>query len=336
MTNSNTSVTLLIRRYALLKILLFFVSVIWALPSLAQSSNAVIKPGDNLVVEGIPPVPLAIAEQANRYTEVREAGFFDWHPTQREMLIGTRFGDTQQVHELKMPGGARTQLTFFPDRVTAALFEPVSGKYFVFNKDVGGGEWFQYYRYDVGTGDITLLTDGKSRNLGARFSHAGDRMVYTSTRRTGKDTDLWIMNPADPRSDHMLLQLEGGGWQPEDWSRDGRSILLREEVSINESYLWLVDVASGKKTLITAKGGAEKVAYDRARFGNDTKKIYITTDKESEFRRLAYLDLDTMKYTLLTNDVPWDVEEFEISEDGRSIGYIVNENGSSVLHAIDA
>ena len=142
MTNSNTSVTLLIRRYALLKILLFFVSVIWALPSLAQSSNAVIKPGDNLVVEGIPPVPLAIAEQANRYTEVREAGFFDWHPTQREMLIGTRFGDTQQVHELKMPGGARAQLTFFPDRVTAALFEPVFGKYFVFSKDLGGGGGF--------------------------------------------------------------------------------------------------------------------------------------------------------------------------------------------------
>src|SRR5437773_890428 len=309
MTNSNTSVTLLIRRYALLKILLFFVSVIWALPSLAQSSNAVIKPGDNLVVEGIPPVPLAIAEQANRYTEVREAGFFDWHPTQREMLIGTRFGDTQQVHELKMPGGARAQLTFFPDRVTAALFEPVFGKYFVFSKDLGGGEWFQYYRYDVATGDITLLTDGKSRNLGAKLAHAGDGMVYTSTRRTGKDTDVWIMNPADPKSDRMLLQLEGGGWQPEDWSADDKSILLRQGVSVNESYLWRVDIASGNKSLITPKGG-ERVAYDNARFSKDGKGIYLITDKDSEFRRLAYLDLATMRYRFLTSALRWDVEDF--------------------------
>src|SRR5262249_24824408 len=155
MTDKNTSLTSSIHRYTVLAILLLFASL-----SLAQNGDAVIKPGDNLVVEGIPPIPLAIAEQANRYTEVREAAFFDWHPTQRDMLIGTRFGDTQQVHEVRMPGGARTQVTFFPDRVMAAHFEPVSGKYFVFNKDVGGGEWFQYYRYDLASGEITLLTDG--------------------------------------------------------------------------------------------------------------------------------------------------------------------------------
>jgi dipeptidyl aminopeptidase/acylaminoacyl peptidase len=329
MTDKNTSLTFSIHRYTVLATLLLLASL-----SLAQNSNAVFKPGDNLVVEGIPPIPLAIAEQANRYTEVREAAFFDWHPTQRDMLIGTRFGDTQQVHEVKTPGGARTQLTFFPDRVMAALFEPVSGKYFVFSKDVGGGEWFQYYRYDVGTGDITLLTDGKARNLGAKLSHAGDRMVYTSTRRTGKDTDLWIMNPADPKSDRMVLQLEGGGWQPEDWSADDKSILLREAVSVNESYLWRVDAASGNKTLITSKGG-ERVAYDNARFSKDGKGIYVITDKDSEFRRLAYLDPSTMKCTFLTSALSWDVEDFELSEDGRSIAYIVNQSGASALHVMD-
>ena len=47
----------------------------------------------------------------------RPAGFADWHPTQREMLITTRFADTAQVHHVKMPGGARTQLTFFNEPV---------------------------------------------------------------------------------------------------------------------------------------------------------------------------------------------------------------------------
>jgi dipeptidyl aminopeptidase/acylaminoacyl peptidase len=323
-----TNTTSLIHRFTLLVMLLLLVSA-----GLAQSNNAVVRPADNLVVEGIPPIPLAIAEQANRYTEVREAAFFDWHPKQREMLIGTRFGDTQQVHEVKTPGGARTQLTFFPDRVLAALFEPTSGKYFVFNKDVGGGEWFQYYRYDIGSGDITLLTDGKSRNLGAKLSHAGDLMVYTSTRRTGKDTDLWIMNPADPKSDRMLLQLEGGGWQPEDWSSDDKTILLQEGVSVNESYLWRVDAASGNKTLITPRGN--RVVHDNARFSKDGKGIYLISDKDSEFRRLAYLDLATMKYTFLTGTLSWDVEDFELSDDGRSVAYTVNENGSSMLHVID-
>jgi hypothetical protein len=143
-------------------LLILFV-LIFTLLAIAQTpaGEAVLKPGDNLVVQGIPNIPQSIVDQANRYTEVRSAGFASWHPTRREMLITTRFADTAQVHSVKMPGGARTQLTFFPDRVAGAAFEPTKGDYFIFSKDIGGGEWFQIYRYDVASGDITLLTDGK-------------------------------------------------------------------------------------------------------------------------------------------------------------------------------
>ncbi|MGZ7064696.1 MAG: TolB family protein, partial [Candidatus Angelobacter sp.] len=201
---------------------------------------AVLKPGDNLVVESIPPVPAAIAEKANQYGEFRSAGLQDWHPTKREMLIGTRFADVPQIHVVKMPGGDRTQLTFFPDRTGGGHFGP-KGDYFTFSKDIGGGEWFQIYRYDLATGNVTLLTDGKSRNGGRSFAHNDNRIVYTSTRRTGKDTDIWIMDPTDPKSDKMLLQLEGGGWGVADWSPDNKKLLVVNEVSANETYLWLAD-----------------------------------------------------------------------------------------------
>jgi len=46
------------------------------------------------------------------------------------------------------------------------------------------------YRYDVATGNVTLLTDGKSRNLPGPWSSSGDQIAYMSTRRTSKDTDL--------------------------------------------------------------------------------------------------------------------------------------------------
>ncbi len=69
----------------------------------------------------------------------------------REMLIGTRFADVPQIHRVKMPGGDRTQLTFFPDRTGGGHFGP-KGDYFTFTKDVGGGEWFQIYRYDLANG----------------------------------------------------------------------------------------------------------------------------------------------------------------------------------------
>ncbi len=300
----------------------------------APNEQAIIRPGENLVVENIPPIPAAIAQKANQYGEVRTANILDWEPTRREMLISTRFADVPQVHAVKMPGGARTQLTFFPDRITGALYGP-GGNYFIFSKDIGGGEWFQYYRYDLSNGNITLLTDGKSRNQGARFAHHDNRFAYTSTRRTGQDTDIWIMDATDPKTDHMVLQLQGGGWSAADWSPDNKKLLVIESVSATQSYLWQVDVASGQKTQLTPKPATGEIAYDEARFSHDGKGIYATTDRDSEFLRLAYIDLGNMQPSYLTSDIKWDVSGFDLSEDGKSVAFTANEDGISKLYLLD-
>jgi dipeptidyl aminopeptidase/acylaminoacyl peptidase len=293
----------------------------------------VVRPGENLVVENVPPIPVDVAEKVNRYGEFRAASLQDWDPTKREMLITTRFADVPQVHLVKMPGGARTQLTFFPDRVGGARFGP-KGDYFVFSKDVGGGEWFQLYRYDLASGAITLLTDGKSRNTDPRFAYGDSRVAYSSTRRTGQDTDIWVMDVTDPKTDKMLLELKGGGWGVLDWSPDGKQLLVAEEVSANQSFIWLANVATGEKKLLTPKG-TEEVAYGEARFSKDGKGFYVTTDRDSEFQRLVYFDLATMQPTYLTSDIKWDVDEFEPSEDGKRIAFVTNEDGISKLYLMD-
>src|SRR5277367_2550904 len=164
--------------------------------ALAQNTNssqeAVVAPNENLVVENVPPIPQSLAAQADRYTNFRSAIFASWHPTKREMLISTRFADTFQIHQVKMPGGARNQLTFYSDDVRGALYPPKGGDFFVFSKDVGGGEFYQLYRYDDATGAVTLLTDGKSRNTGEVWSNDGTKIAYSSTRRDGKDVDIWL------------------------------------------------------------------------------------------------------------------------------------------------
>jgi dipeptidyl aminopeptidase/acylaminoacyl peptidase len=294
-----------------------------------------IAPGDNLVVEGVPAIPAEIAEKVGRYSDFRSALFQGWHPARQEMLITTRFGDTSQVHLVRQPQGARTQLTFFPDRVAGASFQPRHGRYFIFGKDTGGGEWFQLYRYDFEDGAITLLTDGKSRNTGTVWSHDGTRIAYTSTRRTGRDLDLYTMDPADPKTDRLLTQLQGGGWGVADWSHDGRQLVLQEFISINESYLWLVDTRTGEKRLITPRGGAEPVLHREARFTRDGKHLYITTDRDFEFRRLALVDLATLEHRYLTTAIAWDVQDFDLSDDGRRIAFVTNEAGVSILRLMD-
>jgi dipeptidyl aminopeptidase/acylaminoacyl peptidase len=216
--------------------------------------------------------------------------------------------------------------------VTNGRFHPNGGDYIVFSKDLGGGEWYQLYRYDLKTAGVTLLTDGKARNLMGPWSSKGDELAYMSTRRTGKDTDLWVMNPSDPKSDRLLIKLQGGGWEPLDWSPDDKQILLKEELSINEAYLWLVDTSSGEKTALTPRDSKEAVSYGDGEFGKDGKGIYVTTDKDSEFHRLAYVDLAAKQPKYLTANIPWDVETLQLSHDGRHLAFVTNEAGVSVVH----
>ena len=301
-----------------------------------RAQQPTISAPESIVADGVPAVPASLAETADRYLNYRLAFDADWHPTRREMLIGTRFGDTYELHLVKSPGAARQQLTFFREPVRVGSFHPAGGDYIVFRKDVGGGEWYQLYRYDMVTGESTLLTDGKSRNSLGPWSTRGDRIAYTSTRRTGQDTDLWVMNPADPKTDRLLTQLNGGGWEPEDWSPDDKHIVMVQEISATESHLWLVDTASGEKSELTPDSGDDKVAYGNARFSKDGKGVYFTSDKDSEFQRLTYMDLaSNKKVTVLTADVPWDVMEFAISYDGKRIAFITNEDGQAVLRLLD-
>ena len=301
---------------------------------LAFPQSDQIVPNENLAVEDVPAIPVSLAASVERYSNYRGANLSSWHPERREMLISTRFADVPEIHLVKMPGGDRSQLTFYPDPVAVAHFNPANGNSFIFMKDVGGGEFYQFYRYDTASGEITLLTDGKSRNEAITWTHDGSKIAYGSTRRDGNDVDIWVMDPADPKTDHMLAKLEGGGWEPLDWSRDGRKLLVINELSAEESYLWLMDGASGEKTLLTPKGSAN-VHYQGGRFSNDGKGIYVTTDKDSEFHRLAYVDLASKQLTYLSGSIPWDVDEFSLSDNGKMIAFVTNEDGFGVLHLLD-
>src|SRR5271165_7195930 len=98
-------------------------AVLLGLLATGLAQEATIAPNDALILENIPPIPASIAERAAKYTDYRTASVYGWHPTKREILIGTRFADTVQVHRVAMPGGARAQMTFFGDRVSDASYQ---------------------------------------------------------------------------------------------------------------------------------------------------------------------------------------------------------------------
>ena len=164
------------------KTILLFTTFIVHFALKAQTST--IPQAENLVVDGIPAISSTIISEVKSYTESRGAGLVSWHPKKKEILISTRYGNSSQLHYVKMPGGDRQQITFFDEPVGGAIYEPVNGNYFIFNKDIGGNEFGQLYKFDVNSKKITLLTDGKrSQNGGVVWNKKENAIAYSSTSR---------------------------------------------------------------------------------------------------------------------------------------------------------
>ncbi len=302
---------------------------------LAALSFALAEPrtAGNLVIDGIPEIPASVSERTAQYDNVRSASLFGWTPA-GEVLISTRFGETAQVHSVASAGAARRQLTFFAEPVAGATFDPRGdGRSFLFSRDAGGAEAWQLYRFDLASGQSTLLSDGKSRNELGPWAHQPGRIAFSSTRRNSKDFDLWVMDVSAPEAARRVLDVEGQ-WNVLDWSPDDSRLLVRQYVSVSEARLHVLELASGKLTPVALPGTSE--TWAGAAFGDDATTLLAITDGGGEYNRLVTVNLTTGARVEHSGDIPWDVSGFARSLDHRHLAFTVNEGGRSALYLAPA
>ena len=284
-------------------------------------------------LDALPKVPASVAREVSPYTRMSSYGLVGWHPSRRELWAKAITSSYTGVASVDSPGDSPQLQVFLPPNIYEVYYSP-QGKSAVYVKDADGNEQFQVYAYDPSSRKSTLLSDGKSRNTEPVWSNRGDRLIYSSNRRNGSDIDLYVVNPLEANSTRLLAQ-DNGYLKVFDWSPDDQKALFYNWLSSNESYLYVVDVKSGEKTALTPRSGLDKVAYDFAQFSADGKGVYLTTDRDSEFLRLAYMDLASKKVTYLSDQIKWNIEAFSISPDRKTIAFISNEDGVSRLHLLD-
>jgi protease II len=305
------------------------------------AAQDIVPPPEALILENVPPVPAELAQKLRPYGEFRPHGLLSWHPTRREMLVRRRLHATSQVHKVTDPLTTPQPLTDYPNAVNGATWQPTTGDYFTFPMGEGGNEVFRIYRYDVATKEVTPLSPDGQRAQGGNFNRSGDRMVYTTVLvdRDNPDriskTSLHIVDPRNPATDKVLTTWNGGTWVAFNFSYDGKRLVFTEFVSINESYLWVMDLATGKKRRVTAPGTDGPVFYGSGSFSRDGRGIFATSDRGSELRRLVYLPLSGQPERVLAPKLKFDVDDIEISHDANLLAFVTNENGSSVLRFLD-
>ena len=288
-----------------------------------------------VLVSGVPAVPADFTAWLAPYTDVRQANLADPGDDGRTLLVLTRLSSVNQVHRVAMPLGTREQLTFGKEPVASAAFQPGDPRYVFFFQDTGGGEFYQLYHLDLQTGGRQLLTDGKSRHENLRLSRDGQRLAYAGTGRNGTDTDVYLAEMASPSTARRLTE-ESGSWGPVDFSPDGQRLLVEQERAIDDVDLWIVDVASKKRTRVTPDPAtAGKASVRDAAFSPDGKSVYLLTDRGSDFIQLFRVDLarPTAPWTPLGADLHWNAERLAVARDG-TVAFSTNEDGYSKLYLL--
>ncbi len=305
-------------------------------------------PNENLVVQGIPPIPIALVREVEKYTDFRGHGFVDWHPQRDEMLVAHRKAgaSTAQLFRVSAPLAEPQQLTDSADPVTEASYEPREGRYLVFSRSSGGNEADQLYRLDLDDRRVTLLTNPDERHDMVGWLHGRSALLYTAVPldRTAKDgsranptTALWLVDPLHPEGRRRIAELPGTGWFSGAVSRDDRQLAFTSYRSATESQLWLIDLASGQPTqLLPAPGETLKAAHFPAGFQADGSGLFVISDRAGEFRELMRYDLARRALQRVTGHIPWDVNDAQLSEDGALIAARLNIDGREELRLFDA
>ncbi len=211
---------------------------------------------------------------------------------------------------------------------------------FLYMADEGGAENYQLFLQDRKGGEARRITDGKSRNMAPKWSPSGSLLAWSSNARNGRDMDLYVAAPTDPNFVRRLEEVSGQ-WTVSDWSPDETRIVAVEYISIRESYLHVIEVATGKVQTITPRPAdkAERVFAGGAKWSKDGRLIYYLTDRGGEYRRLAAWDavsgetvaLKAELQNPIRGEVLQDIEDFDLTDDGKFLAYVANQDSYSQI-----
>ena len=289
-----------------------------------------------LLLEGVPEIPVEMRTELYRYQDVRAAAFRVWSADGKSIYVSTGFGNVDSIHRVDTPLGARRQQTFFREPIGEVLRRPGSEQLFL-TRDVGGNERSTIFSVIPGSAEALALTDQDARDTAMAWDRQGRRLAYQSTSRDGRSNDIWIMSPgSDAPAEIVLASPDGSWWGPVEFSRDGRRLLAMNYVSVTDSRSVLIDLDDG--TFEVLAGGQERPSVNQpVAFDDERRGFWVITDQGTEFSHLGWQPLARgASVELLTGDIPWNVTEAAISPKRDRLAFIVNEGGRSQLYLMDA
>ena len=293
-------------------------------------SSERIQAHENVVLRNVPKIENEILDSIGRYRNVRTASVIDWLDS--DLLIRTRFGESSQLHRVRAPLGMREQLTFADEPVSGVVVPDLKDvQTFLYLQDVGGTESYQIYEYDLATAKETLISSGDGRYTGVSYSPDSSKISYTSTKRTGQYSDLYIFD-LESQEESPLLIVDEVGWSFVAWHPHAEKALIRKYISVAESHLFEIDFKTGVKVRLLEKYG--QISVSGVEYLPDGTVILIS-DHGSNFRRLHRINPETSELEVLVQFNESDVSSYSLSWDRSKMVVSQNFQGYRLFHLYD-
>ena len=166
------------------------------------------------------------------------------------------------------------------------------GRYVIYAVDKGADENWSFWRVNLDGSNPTELTPGETLNRDYPFSPAQDpgRIFYSARKTEAPATTVFSLAVAGGEQPKRIYRSEQPGYLV-DVRPDGKTLIFVRTPTINESYLDVIDVATGKVRTLYPKSGT--AAIDDAKITPDGRRVLVATDAGKEQGVLLALDTET-------------------------------------------
>lgn len=226
------------------------------------------------------------------------------------------------------------RMTFFPDGISGHKMSD-DGSVAVVLAAKGGNERRQLYLMDPITGQIKPLTDKPDVRFGSIvWSPDSKTIYYYSNEANNRDFYIYSMDIESGES-KLIKEIKGIN-NAQDISRDGRYLLIEAWPKNVNNRLYLLDLVSGDLEEILRH--EDDYNFMDGQFMQDGKYIWMLSNyNEKELIKISRYDIARRELEFFNMESPWESGEGEmvLSDDGKYLAWIANENGYGVLHIID-
>ena len=323
-----------------------------------------------LLYDGVPAISEELRATLSQYRVSSESRLLGWLAN-GELLVATRFDQGEQLERLRAPGEVQLALSHAGGTLRSVATQPYHSQLFAYLAEDSERGTPALYVQDAGGSSEHQLLPASNQPGAALFAHDGQRLAFSAQLAGNVNAGIYVADAAGGAPPHQLQSGAGERWQVLGWTRSDRALLvLRSSAgaadaesasaggeaalpAVTGDELWLIEVGSGAARRIddpTAPGGiaARSSARTRsssgpkpvshiiqARLANDDRGVYFLSDRDSDYMRLRYADLFGDAPRDVGPAISHDIEQFDLSADGRYLAYGWNDNGYSRVSIIE-